>query len=71
MMRRGEGFKDMSPVRRVVAVLLFLVSLAVVVAAERDIQRRDDSQLRGNKLIWRLLSLNALGALSYFRWGRV
>jgi hypothetical protein len=26
--------------------------------------------VRGSKPLWRLVSLNALGALAYFRWGR-
>ena len=46
------------------------VSLGLVAAAERDLQRRAESQVSGNKLVWRLVSLNAVGALSYLRWGR-
>jgi hypothetical protein len=38
--------------------------------AERDILRRPDSDIRGNKSVWRLVSLNALGACAYLRWGR-
>jgi hypothetical protein len=71
MMPRGEGSNDLSPARRAVAVVVLLVSLTIVAAAQRDLQRREDSQVHGNKLIWRVVSLNALGALAYFRWGRV
>jgi hypothetical protein len=70
-MGRGEGFRDLSPARRAVAVVVLLVSLTIVAAAERELQQREDSEIRGNKAIWRLLSLNAFGALCYFRWGRV
>lgn len=56
--------------RRAIVVPLILIALVIVAAAERDIHRRDDSEVRGNKTIWRLLSLNAAGALGYFRWGR-
>jgi hypothetical protein len=52
------------------AVGSLTVSLAVVAFAERDIQRRSRNQIKGSKLLWRLLSLNALGALAYLRWGR-
>lgn len=55
--------------RRRVAVLI-AASVGLVAAAERDIHRRPADEVRGSKLLWRLLSLNALGAASYFRWGR-
>jgi hypothetical protein len=50
--------------------LAIAVSLLIVGAAERDIQGRGEAELRGRKLLWRLVSLNALGALAYFLWGR-
>jgi hypothetical protein len=56
--------------RRLVTSLLFAVSLAIVVSAERDIQRRPAAEVRGSKLLWRVLSLNAIGAAGYLRWGR-
>jgi hypothetical protein len=52
------------------ATSLIIVGLAVVVVAERDIQQRAPEEIRGNKLLWRLVSLNALGALAYLKWGR-
>ena len=63
-------FKDRSPAEQVTALLLMAVSLGLVTFAERDLQRRPAEQVRGSKLLWRLLSLNALGALGYLRWGR-
>jgi hypothetical protein len=57
------------PHRRRVAVVI-AASLGLVAAAERDIQRRPADEVRGSKLLWRVLSLNALGAAGYFRWGR-
>ena len=44
--------------------------LGWVATAERDIQRRPADQVRGNKLFWRFVCLNAVGSASYFRWGR-
>jgi len=69
-MRSKKSFKEMSPAGRIRASLLIAASVALVVAAERDIGRRTAAELRGSKPMWRLLCLNALGALSYFRWGR-
>jgi hypothetical protein len=52
----------MSPPGRIWATLLIAASVALVAAAERDISRRKLTELRGSKRMWRLLSLNALGA---------
>jgi hypothetical protein len=49
---------------------LMALSLATVALAQRDIHRRSSDEVRGSKLLWRLVSLNALGALAYFKWGR-
>jgi hypothetical protein len=65
-----KSFKDLSPARRALAVVLFTISIGVVAAAQRDLKRRPDAQLHGSKLLWRLVCLNALGAGAYFRWGR-
>jgi hypothetical protein len=69
-MRHGGRLGELPPARRGVAIVLMVASLAVVAVAERDIKNRPDSEVRGNRLIWRLISLNALGALAYLRWGR-
>jgi hypothetical protein len=70
MTRSKKSFSEMSPVSRIWASVLLVVSVALVAAAERDIHRRPASELRGSKPVWRLVCLNALGAVSYFRWGR-
>jgi hypothetical protein len=41
----------------------------VVTVAERDLHRRPDTQIQGSKSIWRLVSLNAIGAIAYLAWG--
>jgi hypothetical protein len=64
------NFQDMSGSERATTVVTLAVSLALVVAAERDVHRRSDEELRGSKLLWRIVCLNAIGALVYFRWGR-
>jgi hypothetical protein len=63
-------FSERSLGQQLVALVMLAVSVAVVTVAEGDIQRRPAEQIRGSKLLWRLLSLNALGALGYLGWGR-
>lgn len=69
-MKQGKKFKDLSPPQRVVAVIVLVISLGLVATAERDLQRRPEEEVRGHKWLWRLVCLNAVGALTYLRWGR-
>jgi hypothetical protein len=69
-MRAKKSFKEMSPAGRIWASVAIAVSVVLVLAAQRDIGRRTAAELRGGRPMWRLLCLNALGALGYFRWGR-
>jgi hypothetical protein len=70
MTRSKKSFTELSPAARMRALLLLAASLALVAAAERDIHHRPASEVRGSKPVWRVLCLNALGAIGYFRWGR-
>jgi hypothetical protein len=70
MSKAIEDFKAMPPGRRVGVSALLTVGLALIFTAERDIQRRPSSEVRGSKLIWRVLCLNAVGAVGYLLWGR-
>lgn len=67
---KAKRFKDLSSRGKPWASIGIAVSVIVVVAAERDIQHRPSSELNGSRAMWRLMCLNAIGALSYFRWGR-
>jgi hypothetical protein len=68
--RSKKQFREHSPAQQAWIAVLFAVSLGLVAASERDIQRRPADQVRGSKVLWRLVCLNALGAVGYFRWGR-
>ena len=70
MAQMVQQFKGLSPARRFWLPGVIAAAVALVAAAEVDIQRRPAGEVRGSKLLWRLLSLNALGSASYFRWGR-
>jgi hypothetical protein len=62
--------KPRSPGQRSLAVVLIAVSLGLVAVAERDLHRRPDTQVRGDKRLWRVVCLNAIGAVGYLFWGR-
>jgi hypothetical protein len=70
MSRSRNKFADYSAAKQALIAGVFAASLGLVAASERDIQRRPADQVRGNKTLWRLVCLNAVGALGYFRWGR-
>jgi hypothetical protein len=59
-----------TPRQRLAAAILIPVSLAIVAAAEVDLHRRPASEIKGDKRIWRLACLNAIGALAYLFFGR-
>ena len=65
-----KRFSERSLPGKAAAASLIASSLAVVVSAERDLQRRPESDVRGPKNLWRLVSLNAVGAGAYLRFGR-
>ena len=55
---------------RIAAFTAMAVGIAVVAVAQRDLYHRSAAQVRGDKRVWHLVCLNALGAVVYFRWGR-
>ena len=59
------------PGKRLLAKIAIAGSAIVVGAAEADLARRQRWEIAGGfKRTWRVVSLNPLGALAYFRWGR-
>jgi hypothetical protein len=69
-MKVVQDFAKLSLGRRVLVSVGIALALVLVGAAERDLQRRPDDEVRGDKRVWRLACLNALGAVNYFWWGR-
>jgi hypothetical protein len=70
MSKAVKALAQLSFARRIWACAAIAVALVLVGAAERDIQRRPATEVRGDKWLWRLACLNALGAVNYFWWGR-
>jgi hypothetical protein len=63
-------FSELSPRERAAAVAVGAVAVVIVVTAERDLHQRPADEIRGGKWIWRVVCLNAVGALAYLGWGR-
>ena len=71
MSRARVRFGELSRRRRAGIAVLGTVQLGLLIAAERDIQRRPAVLIRGPKSRWRVICLiNFLGPLSYFTFGR-
>ncbi len=65
-----EKLRELPPERRFAAILTIIVSLILVGAAQRDLSHRPQDEIHGPKALWRVVCLNALGAIGYFRFGR-
>ncbi len=65
-----KPFSELGQRGKGAAIVTLAVSLVVIFTAERDLRRRPQAQVRGSKRLWRLVSLNALGAAAYLRYGR-
>ncbi len=55
------------------ASILGVIALqaVLVAAAQRDLSTRSGRQLRGPKVMWRVLTMNTIGTLAYFAVGRL
>ncbi len=60
----------MTPVQRSGVVAFIAAQAALTAYAQRDLGTRSAAELRGPKLLWRLLTFNTLGTLAYVLIGR-
>jgi hypothetical protein len=66
-----ELYRGLSPAARRAVWALLAAEMVLVAATERDIQRRPADQIRGPKLLWRILATqNVVGPAAYFGLGR-
>lgn len=57
--------------RRLILSIIVPIQVALAVLAWRDLNRRDDSQVRGRKRLWRVfVVINPGNALFYWLFGR-
>ena len=70
-MAKHKTWSDLTTAQRVGVGLLGTVQVGLLVAAQVDLTRRDDEQIKGPKPMWRAVSLiNFVGPLAYFALGR-
>jgi hypothetical protein len=66
-----EFYEGLSPEARVAVWVLLALEAVLIVAAQRDIQRRSADSIRGPKLLWRIIATqNIVGPAAYFALGR-
>lgn len=75
MKNRASGlasfYRGLSPRRRRFLWVLLAFEAVLIVATERDIHRRPAQNIRGPKLLWRLIATqNIVGPAAYFGLGR-
>ena len=64
-------YRGLGPAARRAVWALLAVELALIAAAERDIQRRPADRIRGPKLLWRVVATqNLIGPAAYLGLGR-
>ena len=67
----GALYRGLGPAARRAVWALLAVELVLIATAERDIQRRPADQIRGPKLLWRVLATqNLVGPAAYVSLGR-
>ncbi len=60
-------YTGLSPAARRAVWVLLAFEAVLIVAAERDIQRRPADHIRGPKLVWRAVATqNVIGPAAYF-----
>jgi hypothetical protein len=69
-MAKKTSFKDLSPRGKAGTLVALAVALVMIVTAQRDLSRRPAADVRGDKRLWRVACLNALGVVAYWLWGR-
>jgi hypothetical protein len=64
-------YQSLGPAARKGVWALLVFEAGLIVAAERDIQRRPAKRIRGPKLLWRAVATqNVIGPAAYFALGR-
>jgi hypothetical protein len=66
-----EFYRGLSPAARAALWVLLAFELVLIAAAQRDIQRRPAEEIRGPKLLWRVVATqNVVGPAAYYGLGR-
>ncbi|WP_426765951.1 hypothetical protein ACP3TD_05535 [Pseudarthrobacter sp. 1G09] len=69
--RKKKTWKEMSPTSKAGTIIVAIVQLSLLVAAQRDISKRPAALINGPKGAWRAASfINFVGPMGYFIFGR-
>jgi len=70
-MAKKKTWKEMSPAGRTGIVVVGIVQMAMMLAAQRDISKRPAELINGPKAAWRMAALiNFIGPMGYYVFGR-
>jgi hypothetical protein len=67
---RKRRWAELSSKQKATILGLVAVQAALAAAAQRDLSSRGSEQVRGPKILWRILTMNTAGSLAYFAAGR-
>ena len=67
---RKQRWAELSGRQKGTILGLVAVQAVLVAAAQRDLSSRGAGQVRGPRILWRILTTNTIGALAYFTAGR-
>jgi len=65
-----KRWSDLSTGQRVGILVLVAIQAVLAAFAQRDLSSRPAGQVRGPKLLWRVATLNSVGAVAYLLVGR-
>ncbi len=69
--KKKKTWNDFSSGQKAAMIVMGLIQVTLLIAAQRDIGRRRDSEINGSKGMWRALAfVNFVGPLSWFVFGR-
>ena len=69
--RKKKTWKEMSPSSKAGTIIVAIVQLSLLVAAQLDISKRPAALINGPKGAWRAASfINFVGPMGYFIFGR-
>ena len=67
---RKPRWSELSLRQKAMILGVVAVQAALAAAAQRDLSARGAGQVRGPKVLWRVLTMNTVGALAYFAVGQ-
>ena len=71
VMWKQKDWSDLTQVQKTGIVVLGIVQVTLLAAAQWDIHTRPEEEIRGNKWIWTVVAfVNFVGPIAYFLLGR-